>query len=83
MLVQVHGEETKSATSTEQSARDGCSVSQRETGAPAVFAAPVTSVQCLTMIENYRRERIWRVLRGDRYPRQGCERSGFSASCSP
>jgi hypothetical protein len=66
MLVQVHGEETRSATSSEQSARDGRSVSQQETSAPAVFAAPITSLRCLTMIENYRRERIWRVLRCDR-----------------
>jgi len=83
MLVQPHGEETKSATSSEQSARDGCSVSQQETSARAVFAPPVTSVRCLTVIENYRSELIWRVMRGDRCPRRGSERAGFSASCSP
>jgi hypothetical protein len=83
MLVQLHGEETRSVRSSEQSARNGCSVSQQETSNPAVFAAPVTSVRCLTTIENYRSELIWRVMRGDRYPRQGWGRAGFSASCSP
>jgi hypothetical protein len=32
----------------------------------------------LAMIENYRSELIWRVMRGDPYLRQGLERAGFS-----
>ena len=32
----------------------------------------------LAMIENYRSELIWRLMRGDPYLRQGLERAGFS-----
>jgi hypothetical protein len=32
----------------------------------------------LAMIENYRSDLIWRVMRSDPYIRQGLERAGFS-----
>jgi hypothetical protein len=32
----------------------------------------------LAMIENYRSDLVWRVMRGDPYIREGLERAGFS-----
>jgi hypothetical protein len=32
----------------------------------------------LAMIENYRSDLVWRVMRNDPYLRQGLERAGFS-----
>jgi hypothetical protein len=32
----------------------------------------------VAMIENYRSEFVWRVMRSDPYLRQGLERAGFS-----
>lgn len=62
MLVQLHGQKTRPATANQQSAHDGCIVSLQETDRS----------------EDYRSERIWRLMQADPIVRHGLRRAGLS-----
>jgi len=66
-VVQLHGKESRSATSSEQSARDGCSVSQQETSVlrhRAAFTDMKRSVNRSGVVSGCRsRNHRWRVER--------------------
>ena len=54
---------------------------QRPGGAPGWVDPDYVGIDegpILAMIENYRSELVWRVMRGSRYLREGLERAGFS-----